>query len=333
MLNQAAPAVSVIVTVKNERDSIGRLLDSLLGQSLPPDEIVVVDGGSTDGTVEVLEGYKAGGAPLRILVRPGANISRGRNAAVEAARHDLIASTDAGVRLSPDWLAELMVPFRSAPSGDERPDVVGGFFVADPHSLFERAMGATVLPTLEEIDPRTFLPSSRSVAFTREAWRRAGGYPEWLDYCEDVVFDWSLRESCCRFAFAPRAVAYFRPRSSLRAFFVQYYRYARGDGKADLWRLRHAVRYGTYLLGPLAFLLGFWYKPIWLTLAVAMGAYVQRPYRRLLSGLRGAGGLDLVGAILLVPVVRLVGDLAKMVGYPVGVRWRHKHRAGKGWRA
>src|ERR1051326_5124056 len=51
----------------------------------------------------------------------------------------------------------------------------------------------------------------------------------------------------CRFAFAPEAIAWFRPRPSLAAFFRQYYRYARGDGKADLWRARHTIRYATYL--------------------------------------------------------------------------------------
>ena len=75
-----------------------------------------------------------------------------------------------------------------------------------------------------------------------------GGYPEWLDYCEDLIFDLRLRNLVGPFVFAPEALVYFRPRPNLRAFFVQYYRYARGDGKADLWRRRHAIRYLTYLV-------------------------------------------------------------------------------------
>ena len=50
------------------------------------------------------------------------------------------------------------------------------------------------------------------------------------------------------FAWAPQAVVFFRPRTNLKSFWQQYFRYARGDGKADLWRLRHAIRYATYLL-------------------------------------------------------------------------------------
>ena len=97
-------------------------------------------------------------------------------------------------------------------------------------------MGATVLPTVDEVKPESFLPSSRSVAFTKEAWEAAGGYPEWIDYCEDLIFDFRLRDAAGPFAWAPEAVAHFRPRGSLKSFFKQYYRYARGDGKADLWR-------------------------------------------------------------------------------------------------
>ena len=334
MTEARATAVTVIATVKDEAASIGKLLDSLAGQTRPPDEVVIVDGGSRDGTPDIVRAYGERGLPIRLLSLPGCNISQGRNAAVRAASHEVIASTDAGVRLSPDWLAELVAPF-AADDPQTRPDVVSGFFVADPDpsSAFERAMGATVRPALRDVDPERFLPSSRSVAFTRQAWERVGGYPEWLDYCEDLIFDLALRGAGCRFVFAPRAVAYFRPRSNLRAFFWQYYRYARGDGKADLWRRRHAIRYGTYTLGPLAFLLGFWYKLLWLALAVAAGAYLYGPYRRLVPGLAGACARHKAQALLLVPLIRLVGDVAKMLGYPVGVWWRLRHRSGKGWQA
>lgn len=317
--------VSVIATVLNEARSLPGLLDSLLAQTRPPSEIVIVDGGSTDGTATVARAYAERGAPVTVIEVPGCNISAGRNAAVAAARYEVIASTDAGVRLAPEWLEQLTAPFDT----DDPPDVVSGFFVSDPNGTFEAAMGATVLPALEEIDPEHFLPSSRSVAFTRQAWRRAGGYPEWLDYCEDLVFDFALRRAGCRFAFAPGAVARFRPRANLRSFFTQYYRYARGDGKADLWRKRHAVRYATYLLGPVALILGFWYKLVWLPLGLAAGAYLYRPYRRLWPSLGGMAAWDRVSALVLVPVIRLVGDVAKMIGYPVGLWWRWRRRAEK----
>lgn len=317
--------VSVIATVLDEEASVGRLIDSLLAQTRSPDEVVVVDGGSRDRTVEVLKAYVARGAPLRVLLAPGANISQGRNAAIRAAVGEVIASTDAGVRLADRWLEELARPFEE--EGGERVDVVSGLFQSDPRSVFELALGATTLPAADEIDASRFLPSSRSVAFRKSAWERAGGYPEGLDYCEDVVFDLALKRLGLRCAFAPAALAYFQPRPTPRAFFRQYYLYARGDGKAGLWPKRHLVRYLTYTVGPLAFLAGFWYKLTWLALALAGVAYVYRPYRHLLPALRGRGRADQIAAILWVPAVRLIGDVAKMVGYPVGVAWRLRHGA------
>ena len=317
--------VSVIVTVLNEGSAIRRLLDSLAAQTRTPDEVVVVDGGSQDDTLTVLQAYaQEGRLPLVVRVEPGANISRGRNVAIAAASGDVIASTDAGVWLAPDWLAELVAPFES----ENPPQVVAGFFLPDPRSVFEVTMGATVLPALTEIKPDRFLPSSRSVAFTRAAWQACGGYPEWLDYCEDLIFDLRLRELFHPFAFAPGAVAYFRPRHRLRSFFKQYYLYARGDGKADLWRKRHAVRYLTYLVvAPVLLGMGWLSSPWWWGIAagLAIVGMLVKPYARLWPWLRPLGWREQLQAILWVPIIRVTGDIAKMIGYPVGWLWRLRH--------
>jgi glycosyltransferase involved in cell wall biosynthesis len=296
----------LIVTVLNEVSTLDTLLQSIERQTLLPDEIVVADGGSTDGTREALQRWTSR-LPLRVVDARGANIARGRNLAIEAANGELIAVTDAGVRLEPEWLANL----RHALTPEL--GLVSGFFEADPRTPFERALGATTLPTLEDVRPEKFLPSSRSVLFRREAWARVGGYPEWLDYCEDLVFDLALKRAGCRVAFAPSAVALFRPRGSLPAFFRQYFLYARGDGKAGLWARRHTIRYGTYLLA--VTLLWRRSRFAWL-LPFGVAAYVRRPYQRL-----AIHGLPAY-ALALPPVITLVGDAGKMLGYPVGVLWR-----------
>ena len=320
--------ISLIMTVLNEAASIARLLDSLLAQTRQPDEIVVADGGSTDGTQEVVSSYMDR-LPLRLLALPGANISEGRNAAIRNASHDIIAVTDAGVRLEPGWLEALTRPLLAGGAGVA---VVSGFFLPDAETPFELAMGATVLPAVEDIDPGSFLPSSRSVAFRKAAWEAVGGYPEWLDYSEDLLFDIRMREMGYRFVFAPEARVRFRPRSSLRAFFLQYYRYARGDGKADLWRKRHAIRYATYIVGPLAAGWAWWHrqgaagKGMFVLIGMAAAAYCRRPYMRLLPLLGRLPLASRLYALALVPLIRLTGDLAKMLGYPVGVWWRIRRR-------
>lgn len=316
--------ISLICTVLNEGQSINRLMDSLVAQTCQPDEIVFVDGGSRDNTVAVIQSY-ADRLPIRTIVKPGCNISRGRNLAISAAQGEIIAATDAGVVLESSWLEHLGRPLLE----DADQQVSSGFFEADVHTTFEVAMGATVLPLVDEINPATFLPSSRSIAFRKSAWEGVGGYPEWLDYCEDLVFDFNLREKFGAFAFAPQAIAHFRPRGSLRAFFKQYYLYARGDGKADLWRKRHAIRYVTYLIViPAVFLSGLLIHPaLWGLYVVGGVAYLAGAYRRLPTVMRRApdrSPLAWMQAIALVPIIRVVGDIAKMLGYPVGVRWRLK---------
>jgi glycosyltransferase involved in cell wall biosynthesis len=321
---QAEVAVSLISTVVNEEDNLRLLLDSVARQTLPPDEIVVVDGGSSDRTVAILHEYSER-LPLRVIVEPGCNISAGRNRAIHEARGHIIAVIDAGVVLVPEWLACITRPLREDPTVR----VAAGWFEADPHTIFEAALGAATLPHVREIVPHTFLPSSRSVAFRKAVWASVGGYPEWIDYCEDLIFDLRLKQTAAPFAFEPRAVVHFRPRPTLAAYYRQYYRYARGDGKADLWRRRHLIRYLTYLAAAPALLaLGLWVHPqLWLLYLPAAGAYLWAPYRRLPGVLRRLPRrvpLDSLYAAALIPLIRLVGDIAKMLGYPAGWLWRRR---------
>lgn len=309
----------LIMTVKNEADALPRLFETLACQTKRPDEILVADGGSTDDTVKLLRDAAAH-LHLRVLECPGANISQGRNAAIAAADAEIIASMDAGVRLDAHWFENITAPFFADPA----PDVVSGFFLPDPHGAFETALAATTLPQLRDIKPETFLPSSRSVAFRKAAWAKIHGYPEWLDYCEDLIFDFDLQRAGYRFQFEPRAVVYFRPRPTLGKFFKQYYLYARGDGKANLWWKRHLIRYLTYLVAiPFSFLV-FPFAPLlavlmWLG---AVGALFGTPYRRLWTLAKNLSPGEKLQAYLWVPVIRVSGDVAKMIGYPVGVWWR-----------
>ncbi|NLE43739.1 MAG: glycosyltransferase [Chloroflexi bacterium] len=313
--------VAIIVTVLNEANSLPDLLESMAIQTRPADEIVICDGGSTDATVAILESEER--LPLRVIRKPGVGISAGRNTAIDATSSDVIAVTDAGVRLDHEWLARIIEPF-----DDEAVWVVSGFFRPDPHSVFEVAMGATVLPELGDIVPSRFLPSSRSVAFRKTAWAEVGGYPEWLDYCEDLIFDLRLRKRYGDFAFAPAATVFFRPRTTLKAFFVQYYRYARGDGKADLWRLRHAARYLTYCVAvPAVAFGGLLINPwIWLLSLIGIPGMFLTGWRRLFNSWDNLSSIAKAQAFLWAPIIRITGDVAKMLGYPVGWVWRWRHR-------
>jgi glycosyltransferase involved in cell wall biosynthesis len=311
------PTVSLICTVRNEADNIAALLDSMLAQTRLPDEIVINDCQSTDETACIVQSYMAREHRIR-LVAGGYNISSGRNNAIAHATGNLIASTDAGLLLDPCWLEQIITPLEQ-----DCADQVGGFFQPAPRSLFEQALAATNYRHADEIDPARFLPFGKSMAFRKAAWAAVGGFPEWLDHCEDIVFDQAIAQAGYRRAFVPQALVYFRPRSSLRALARQYFFYARGDGRAGLWPLRHAIRYGTYAtLAALLLAMGRWPAARWpgvLLLAAGTAAYTRRPYRRLWPQTGKLSPTVRLSTLALVPVIRLVGDCAKMLGYPVGI--------------
>ena len=119
--------ISLVATVLNEGGNIHHLLESILRQTRPPDEIVIVDGGSSDDTVAIIKRYQDK-LPLRLLVEEGCNISQGRNRAITAAEGDIIAVTDAGVRLNDEWLEKIIDPLLA----DPQLNVVGGFFRRGP---------------------------------------------------------------------------------------------------------------------------------------------------------------------------------------------------------
>jgi len=318
VLHMDASRVSIICTVRDEADNIAALLDSMLAQTRPADEIVINDCGSRDTTPAIIARYIAAGHRIR-LIYGGHNIPSGRNNAIAHAAYPIIACTDAGLTLDPRWLEWIVAPIERNTA-----DLVGGFFRPAPHSLFELVLGATNYREPHEIDPATFLPFGKSVAFRKAAWARAGGYPEWASHCEDILFDLALRRNGARLAFVPAALVLFRPRGSLRAFARQYFLYARGDGVANLWPRRYAIRYVIYSAAA-ALLLGARRRPWLLALTLPGGlAYTRAPLRRLRARAPALSAGELLAAAALIPLIRLVGDLAKMLGYPIGVwrRWR-----------
>lgn len=315
--------VSIICTVRDEADNIAALIDSMLAQTRAADEIVINDCQSVDMTPAIVAAYAARYPQIK-LVRGGHNISSGRNNAIRHARGPIIASTDAGLTLDPHWLARIVAPIEAGEA-----DVVGGFFHPTPRSLFALALGETNYRRSSEIDPAAFLPFGKSMAFRKEVWEAVGGFPEWASHCEDLLFDLAVERAGFRRVFVPEAVVHFAPRPTLRAFIRQYYMYARGDGRAGLWPKRHALRYTVYLA--LSGLLGIAISQprlralVGALVGLGVAAYTRAPYRRLWPKLRGRPLGERLAALALVPLIRLAGDIAKMVGYPVGV-WERRQR-------
>jgi len=319
--------ISLVCTVRNEADNIAALLDSMLAQGRAPTEIVVNDCGSSDNTAAIVAAYALRDERIR-LVSGGTNIPSGRNNAIRHASYSIVACTDAGLTLDPQWLGSIVAPIEAGEA-----DLVGGFHRPAPQSTFELALAATNYRHPEEVNPAAFLPFGQSIAFRKEVWAAVGGFPEWANHCEDIVFDQAVARAGYRPAFVPAALVYFRPRPSLRAFFHQYYTYAIGDGRADLWRKRYVIRYGVYVAALLLLAILFSAQRrkdakhktdavslgILGVMIVGASGYTRSPYRRLWPQVQELPLGQRTYALALVPLIRIVGDVAKMLGYPVGI--------------
>lgn len=99
--------LSIIVPTLNEVARLPHLLEALKNQSRPPDEVVIADAGSKDGTVEMARGYGA-------LVVPGGKPGPGRNAGAHAASGDLLLFLDADVIPAPDFIEKLLAEFEQS---------------------------------------------------------------------------------------------------------------------------------------------------------------------------------------------------------------------------
>lgn len=304
---------SLIATVLNAADDVGGFLASIDAQRVRPDEVVIVDGGSTDGTAELL----AAAEGITLIREPGANIARGRNLAIAHAAHDVIAVADADCTYHPGWLEALLRPIA------EGADVAMGTYAPITRGFLEACVAGVNLPLdPADVDEATFAPSARSVAFRREAIDAVGGYPEWLAIGEDMWVALRWRERALDMRLAPEAVAHWRPRGTLDATWVQYFRYARGDALAGMHPERHALRFGVY--GALGAALTS--RRRWPKLLAAAGAvaYAREPVRR--ARARVGTAHERTAAVVCVPLLMAWIDAAKMAGYAAGLADRARRR-------
>jgi glycosyltransferase involved in cell wall biosynthesis len=298
--------ISVIVTVKNEAASILDFLESLAIQTCRPSEVVIVDGGSIDGTQDLIRSFPR--LTVRLLEET-CNIARGRNIGIMHAQYDAIAVTDAGCSLAPDWLSKITGDLAHA-------DVVVGNYRAQVKSLFDACQYSCSNLFGSDTCLERFTISSRSLAFRKTVWEEIGGYPEWLDYSEDAYFHDQIRSGGYRIVFRPDAIVEWMQRQDLRKIFLQYFRYMGGEALGVRHTWRNMLRFATYILGSLALYAAYRHTLVLLFLFTGFVAYVLAPvwnFCRL-----GTYRLSAM-TLIVIPAMLIYIDCAKMAGYSSGV--------------
>lgn len=262
------PKVTVILPTLNERRFIRDCLDSLLAQDYAGlCEILVCDGGSTDGTRDIA---KLAPVPVRLLDNPRVTAAAAMNVGIEAASGDVICRADAHTLYAPDYVrrcVEVLV--------ETGADNVGGRMVPVGTTSFGRAVAAVTSSPFGVGPGRFHYASTRTEVDTVYLgcwWRTTlvdlGGYDEralqWA--AEDQELNYRLRRRNGRIVLDPSISSWYFPRETPEALARQYWNY--GMAKASTLAKHRALP--TWR--PLA--------PAALVLAAVLGLVAGRGWRR-----------------------------------------------------
>lgn len=330
----AGPPLTVLSCFKDEQGNVDGVVSRVLAQLGPDDEYLLVEDHSSDATPEELARWEAKDARVRVLPGPGVNLSAARNAGFAAASCSVVACTDAGCLPADDWLDALRGPFAEP----DPPDLVVGTYDVDRGDPVRDAASVALFPRVAEarratplvrlagaLTGRRFSASrldGRSMACSRAAWQRTGGFDETLFSSEDAVFGERLLAAGGTSVLALDATVTWEQDGSLRAMARMYHRYGEWGGRAGSWRLvgRDVARGAAYVVGPALLAAGG--PRTRTTVLAAAAAYTGVP------ALRGRGEDLGPAGWALVPVLLATKDVAKATGCLRGLAHRVRGRDG-----
>ena len=292
--------VTIIVTVLNEERTLPSLFSALEKQTRKPDDVIIVDGGSTDQTHQLLSSWKPT-FPFQWFEHKG-NRSVGRNAAIFTAKSSIIAITDAGCAPTPEWLDRITKRLIA-----NNCDVVSGYYTPQAQTNFEKGASAYMLVMPDHINQNLFLPATRSMALKKTIWEKAGGFDERLGDNEDYAFAKKLQYIGAKICFEKDAIVRWLPPKTWITFLTQVWRFAYGDCFAGIIRPKVMfifLRWGVFIgLAMVVF-------PLFL---FVMFLYTFWTWAKNQKYLRS------FSAIYLLPCMQFATDLVVMVGSAQGL--------------
>lgn len=243
--------VAVVIPCRNEAVHIEGLLTALWNQTRRPDEIVVVDDGSTDQTVARIEDWctRHASAAVRCVPGPGRGPGPAVNAGIRQTAADIIVRFD-GHSVPDVQYVEASV----AVAADPTVGVAGGWWRIAPGAPTAEAaaIAAVVSHPLGSggasyrsgsIAAPTDVETVPFGTFRRQVWEQLGGFDESLDANQDFDFNFRARKAGWRVVLDPRIASTYVARGTLAALGRQYHRYGfwkyrmlRKDASAIAWR-------------------------------------------------------------------------------------------------
>jgi succinoglycan biosynthesis protein ExoA len=266
----SSPRISIVLPVRNEARSIGRLLDQLLDQSYPADcyEILVADGRSTDGTRDVVQARAAASAvSIQVVDNPGIRSGAGRNAGVAVATGEIILFIDGHCEIPSLRLLEDTVLLMEETGADClcRPQPLIAFSPRGTARIIANARASTLGHGRDSLiynmsHSGLVHPASSGATYRRKLFADLGPYDESFDACEDVEFNTRVANAGYKAYTDPRVAIYYEPRSSFAGLFRQMMRYGTGrvrlarkhPASASLSQWAPAVLLGGIVVGILA---------------------------------------------------------------------------------
>lgn len=309
--------ISICITVYNEEKTITALLESIVSQSVKAKEIIIVDAKSSDSTVEIIRHFQKKYSKIKLLVEKCSR-SKGRNLAVEMSKGEVIAMTDAGCVLDVDWLKNITKPFQS-----QSVDVVAGFYTMTGDNLIQKAESVFMGITPDKFNVN-YLPSTRSIAFTKAVWEKVGGFPERMDdTAEDTGFNYRLLSNQTRISRVKGARVEWSMPETLIKFQESIYRYAKGDAKSKIWLfpgkgiMSHNIKASLILLRYILALIFLIFcianPPLFIFFFFGLFVYLFWAFRKV-NGVFSDWKVAIYG-----PVLQIVSDVSVMRGLLSGI--------------
>lgn len=229
-MNFKKNTTSIVITIFNEKKSITELLDSILKGTFTGSEIIIVDGGSSDGTYEAIKNYSSENKGISIYRKVG-NISVGRNYGVKKSKGQIVVFIDGGCIAHKNWLKEITEPFKN-----RNVQVVAGYYTMTTSNAVSRIAAAFHGVTKNKYKSKTFMPSARSLAIRKSTFLKIGGFNEQLYRAgEDTLLNYNLVKNNIPIVRAQKAIVYWKAPDTITRFMKKSYYYALGDAQTGIW--------------------------------------------------------------------------------------------------